>query len=152
MKGGQIGVHVVDGAAVDAQGTATGGELSVWLDSTGSAYYSARRFGIGALRRPGTAPNTFSLSFNGSYDMAQKLTPDTLDMYGALGNAVVNLTKHEDGTPLQTNEQRTKRVGKVMIIMRLDTHAGDILQYHKLAAVDILPGNGQNTTIKLRRP
>jgi hypothetical protein len=142
----------VQNAALDAQGTVSGGELSVWLDSTSNAYYSARRFGIGALRRPGTAPNTFSVSFNGSYDMAQKLTPDTLDMYGALGNAVVNLTKHEDGTSLQPDELRKKRVGKVLIIMRFDTQGGDSLQYRKVAVVDILPGNGSSTTIKLRRP
>ncbi|MGD0089115.1 MAG: PKD domain-containing protein [Planctomycetota bacterium] len=142
----------VQNAAVDANGTATGGEVSAWLDSRSSVSNGFARFSIRPLKTPGTAPNTYTLSFGCTYEMTRELTADTLDMYAALGNAVVNLFKHADGTALQPDELQEKRVGSVLVIVRFDTKAGETLQYRKVAVVNISPSKGNNMTLQLTRP
>ena len=136
--------------AADPDQAPTGGELSGHLSLHSKVSSKIMHFNIARLRRPGTAPNTYALTFSGVYDLKFKLSPDTLNMSGALGQAVVNLTKHEDGTPVPQSELRMKRVGKVLIIMLFKTKTGDSLQYRKLAVVRILPG--KTARISLTRP
>jgi len=157
QPGGYVQNAALD--ATDPNHAVTGGELSTYLDKNSRASTSIVRFRIAPLKKPGTAPNTFSISLDGFYDLRYRQpNEDTLDLSGALDQAVVNLSKHEDGTAVQANELKSKRVGKVVIVVRLETQAGDTLQYRKLAVVDILASraatakSGRTANIRLTRP
>jgi PKD repeat protein len=140
----------VQNAAPDATGAPTGGEFSGYFDYQGKVSTEIMSFSSAPLKTPGTPANTMSVRFAADYDLTYALSSGTLSMSAALGQAVTELTTNEDGTAVTPEEQATKRVGRVMIIIRIETKAGAFLQYAKLAVVNIIPGSGM--TIKLVRP
>jgi PKD repeat protein len=111
------------------------GQIGTKLKINGSQL----KFGLKPLTKRGTAPNTFSITFQGSRSR----------IIEALNEAVVNLKFHENGTQVTEVDQSELRQGKVQIVVRLETEFGESLQYRKLAVVQIK--GGKSTRIQLTR-
>jgi hypothetical protein len=117
----------------------SGGQFYAAIGSDGKVVKVQMRFAIKPVKKPGFAANTNAFTFD--YSNAA--------MLDALQRAIVNLTYDENGVELTADEQSQKRVGQVMMVVRFETADGDVLEYKKLAVVDIKPG--KSSTLKLTR-
>ena len=122
----------------DFNGNVTGGEFCGTLNGSGTARGGTFKFSIKPLKKPGFADGTNTFILSGSAGLAK-----------ALNNAVVNLKFDANGIALTSAAQNQKRLGEVLVVLRLSTTTQDTLQFRKLAVVDINPVH--NSTIKLSR-
>lgn len=125
--------------ATDTGGAISGGQFSGGLNADGKASYGILKFAMTPLKKKGYTPNTQSVTFSGKNDLT-----------AALNAAVVNLKYDQAGVELALADKNMTRIGEVIVVIRLQLDADNsILQYRKLAVVEITPGHG--ISIKLKK-